>query len=276
MATIPLALRSSTLDDQVDYPTSDGRPMGETDLHRREMMDLISILEDRYADRPDVYVSGNLLVHYEQGNKKKHLSLDVLVVFGVPKEPPRLSYKIWLEGKGLDVVIEITSKSTRKEDQHQKLALHRDVLKVPEYFQFDPTEDYLRPSLQGMKLVDGRYEAITPVAGRIPSEVLGLHLERSGVDLRFYDPVSGHRLPTRREAMLEAARQAEESARQAEQAIRREAGAIREARSSARREAKAVRLANEAAQREAEAIAESARLRHEIEELRRRLGGQDA
>lgn len=38
----------------IDYPTSDGKPMGETDLHRQDMIDVIQTLEDHYADRPDV------------------------------------------------------------------------------------------------------------------------------------------------------------------------------------------------------------------------------
>ena len=38
----PMATTSRrSADREVDYPTSDGKPMGETDLHRDEMMDLI-------------------------------------------------------------------------------------------------------------------------------------------------------------------------------------------------------------------------------------------
>ena len=53
------------------YPTSDGRPMGETDLHRRVMFDLIESLTMFYAGQK-VYVSGNLLLFYEPGNKRRH------------------------------------------------------------------------------------------------------------------------------------------------------------------------------------------------------------
>ncbi len=35
--------------------------------------------------------------------------------------------------------------------------------------------------------------------GRLPSAVLGLHLERSGFDLRSYDPAQRRWLPTPRE-----------------------------------------------------------------------------
>ena len=41
--------------------------MAETDLHRRDMTDAIQELEDHFADQPRVYVSGNLLLYYEEG-----------------------------------------------------------------------------------------------------------------------------------------------------------------------------------------------------------------
>ena len=133
----------------VEYPTSDGKPMAETDLHRQVMVDVIETLQDHFAADPQVYVTGNLLLYYEEGNPRKHVSPDVFVVHGVPKLPPRDYYLLWKERKPPEVVIEITSKTTRREDQTKKLTLYRDVLKVREYFQFDPTEDYLKPPFQG-------------------------------------------------------------------------------------------------------------------------------
>ncbi len=175
--------------------------MAETDLHRQDMVDLIETLQDHFAGDPQVYVTGNLLLYYEEGNPRKHVSPDVFVVHGVPKLPPRDYYLLWKERKAPEVVIEITSKTTRREDQNKKLALYRDVLQVPEYFQFDPTEDYLKPSLQGHRLVDGDYQPIPLVHGRIPSKILGLHLERDGRALRLYNPATAVRLPTREEAL---------------------------------------------------------------------------
>ncbi len=185
----------------VDYPAGDGKPMAETDLHRQVMVDVILTLEDFFARDPQVYVTGNLLLFYEEGNRRKHVSPDVFVVRGVPKLPPRDYYLLWKEKKSPEVVIEITSKTTRREDQTKKRTLHQEVLRVLEYFQFDATEDYLNPSLQGHRLVHGDYEPIPLVAGRIPSEILGLHLERDGTSLRLYNPATGTRLLTREEAL---------------------------------------------------------------------------
>ena len=196
-------------DREIKYPTRDGRPLGETELHRKKLVDLIDTLEDHFAPDPNVYVSGNLLVFYERGNRRKHVSPDVFVVRGVPKLPIRDNYLIWREGKAPEVVIEITPKSTRREDERKKSTLYRDVMKIPGYFLFDPTEDYLKPHFQGFRLEGGEYMPITPVAGRLPSEVLGLHLERSGVDLRLYDPAQGRWLPTPRERAESERRRAE-------------------------------------------------------------------
>jgi Uma2 family endonuclease len=172
--------------------------MAETDLHYHVITDSRSALELLYTDEPNVYVSGNLLLFYEPENKRKHIAPDIFVVKGV-KQRQRDNYLVWAEGKGPDAAIEITSKSTRKEDTSKKFKIYRDKLKVREYFLFDPRGDYLRPKLQGFRLSRGEYVAITPVAGRLPSNVLGLHLEDNDVQLRFWDPKTGKWLPTLRE-----------------------------------------------------------------------------
>ena len=194
----------ATTGREVKYPTSDGRPMAETPLHMQEMIDLIETLQDHFAEDPDVYVWGNMMLFYVEGDPRKHISPDVFVVRGVSKFVVRDYYQTWKEGKAPDLAVEITSKSTRREDQKTKFILYRDVLKVPEYFLFDPTEDYLKPPLQGQHLADGEYIPIPPIDGRIPSAVLGLQLEREGPHLRLYNPVTGRRLLTRLERINEA------------------------------------------------------------------------
>src|SRR5207248_9202588 len=132
---------------EIEYPTGDGKPMAETEIHRNDATDLIQSLEDYYAHEPRICISGNLLMYYEEGDRRKHVSPDVFVVRGVEKRE-RIHYLVWKEGKGPDLVIEITSKTTRREDKKKKWELYRDILGVSEYFLFDPTEDYLKPPLQ--------------------------------------------------------------------------------------------------------------------------------
>ena len=184
MATVPSQRRTR----EIDYPTSDGKPMAETELHLEEMIDSIQVLKDYYAGEPNVHVGGNLLLYYEEGNPRKHVAPDVFVALNVPKEPLRDYYLVWKEGKAPDFIVEITSKSTRAEDRKKKFDIYRTILKVAEYFLFDPTEDYLKPPLQGFRLAGDDYSPIEPIDGRLPSQVLGLHLERDGQKLRFFNP----------------------------------------------------------------------------------------
>jgi hypothetical protein len=132
---------------------------------------------------------------------------DVFVVKGVAKHI-RDNYLVWQEGKGPDIAIEFTSKTTQEEDLESKFAIYEQKLRVPEYFLFDPKCEYLDPPFQGYRLRGGKYVAIRPVKGRLPSQVLGLHLERQGVHLRFFDPTPGRWLLTANErlALAEAGR----------------------------------------------------------------------
>src|SRR5258708_6042433 len=131
------AIMAATATKPIEYPTSDGKPMAETDVHRDIMVESIDKLKGRYADQEDVYVSGNLLVFFERGNPRRFRAPDTFVVFGVPKHD-RLHYKIFEEGKAPDVVFEYTSKTTQREDMRDKFVIYRDIWKVKEYFLFDP------------------------------------------------------------------------------------------------------------------------------------------
>jgi Uma2 family endonuclease len=201
----------------IDYPSGDGLPMAETPLHRQNLTDQIAMLSAWFAGEPQVYVSGNMFVYYVRGNRNKHVAPDVFVVRGVPKDRPRKTYRIWEEGKSLDAVIELTSQSTREEDEEDKFILYRDELRVPEYFLFDPYAEYLVPPLKGYRLIRRKYVPIQPVAGRLPSEVLGLHLSADGPVLRLYDPAAGRWLLTPAERIAEA----EAAKEQADAEIRR-------------------------------------------------------
>lgn len=203
------------------YPTYAKYPMPETDLHRDLMVALICSLQWHFRDDPNVYVSGNLLVFYEPGNRRRHISPDVFFVRGVEKRQ-RLNYLIWEEARAPQVVIDLTSSTTQRNDQTTKLERYRDVLKVREYFLFDPFGDYLDPRLQGYRLRKGEYHPIVAVHGRLPSRELGLHLERDGNEVRLWNPDTEAWLPTdleRAAAETERADAEAERARQAEQSI---------------------------------------------------------
>lgn len=202
------ATSPSPLTTPIIYPESDGKPMAETDVHRDAMIATITTLTEFFRERSDVYVAGNLLLYYEEGNPSASVAPDAFVVFGVPKRQRR-TYKLWEEGQAPAVVVEVTSRSTRLEDLGTKRALYKS-LGVREYFLFDPLEEYLRPPLQGFRLADGDLVRFQPDAsGDLISETLGMILRREGPHLRLVDRRTGEAL-LRPEEVAAARRAAEE------------------------------------------------------------------
>ena len=224
---------------EIDYPDSDGKPMAESDPARDYLIYGVEALKYYYRNQEQVYVSGNLLIYYEQGNPKAVVSPDVFVVFGVSNQSRR-SYKFWEENnKAPDFVIEITSKSTVSQDQGLKKGLYA-FLGVTEYFQYDPSGDYLNPALKGYRLVSENYVPIQPTilpSGELSfsSEVLSLQLQLQSGKLRFYDPIIQETLLTYLE--VEQARQTAEQARQAAEQARQAAEQARQTAEQARLDA---------------------------------------
>lgn len=182
----------------VEYPDSDGRPMGETDLHRDAMVRHIELLKRFYAGQ-EVYVSGDLLLFYVQGDPKKFIVPDAFIVKGL-RQVRRRSFRLWNERIAPQLVIETTSKKTKKKDLHVKPKIYSQI-GVHEYFMYDPTCDYLDPPLQGYRLVNGEYLAIEPDSnGGLMSEELGLSLVIEKDELEFVRLDTGERLLTSEEA----------------------------------------------------------------------------
>jgi Uma2 family endonuclease len=202
---------------RIDYPERDGKPVGETDVHRDELLGLVSALDEHFRADPQVYVSGNLMFYYEEGLPSSVVSPDVFVVRGVAKGRRRI-YKLWEEQVPPALVIELSSRSTRLEDSGNKKALYA-MLGVQEYYLFDPLEEYLRPPLQGFRLERGEYLRLEPAAdGALFSAALGLWLRREGSHLALFDAETNARLlspPEQQAARLAAEQQAAEALAQA-------------------------------------------------------------
>jgi len=188
--------RDLKLNPIIEYPEEDFEPMPEGDKQRRNLSYTTEALRLWFESQQNIYVSGNLFIFYEQNKPEKRIAPDTFVVFGMDSYD-RTSYKVWEEnGKVPDFVLEITSKGTVAKDQRQNPLIYRD-LGVKEYFQYDPTGEYLKPnSLQGLRLEQGQYVEIAPVI--LPDDALSLHSQVLGLDLhlylnrgfRFYDPTS--------------------------------------------------------------------------------------
>ena len=223
-------------------PESDGKPMAETDDHRDIMMDVLDTLEERFRADEQVYISGNIFVYYrDETGEMQAVAPDILAVRGVQKKKRRI-YNIEKEGKAPEFVLELTSLSTKKEDLGNKRFVYAN-LGVKEYFIFDPFGDTIRPALRGFRLESGDY---LPIVGtRLKSEVLGLELRLEEGLLRLYDFKKDQRLLTRAES--HAARRAAEAKVMVA-------------------EAKAIAAETKATAAEAE----NARLREDLEKLRKK------
>ena len=179
-----MTLSIPPLKTPIVYPDTDGAPMAESDPARDYLIYAVEALSLYFQDREDVYVSGNLFIYYKQGIPDAVVAPDVFVVFGV-SDRKRLSYKVWQEGgKTPDFVLEVTSATTRNSDEEEKPQKYAQM-EVAEYFQYDPTGDYLQPQLKGSRLVNGKYQSLR---GEVLEDgTLSIHSQALGLDLRLVD-----------------------------------------------------------------------------------------
>lgn len=264
--TKPPAVKGPKSLTAIHYPESDGKPVGETDFHIAALFHLWQALRFHYRNDPNVYVAGNMLFYYEEGNPAEFKVPDIFVVKGIAKHDRRV-YKLWEEKAAPCVVFEITSRSTRLDDLGTKRALY-EMLGVREYYLFDPLDEYLRPRLQGHKLVAGMYQPLKPsLDGSLLSRELGLVLRAESKLLRLVDPATGASLPT----LDEAVDQMEDALETARSEMRRAYLAAQRAEAEAQRAEAQAKQAEEEAQRANAAEQRAAQLEAEIERLRRLL-----
>jgi Uma2 family endonuclease len=216
--SIPV-LAASSRDE--GYPSEREEKMPQTEWHRILLGLLLQSLQWHYRAEPRVVATGDMFVYWRPGDNTAFVAPDVFVSLDAERRLRR-RWLTWQDGS-LDCVIELLWDSTVGSDLGEKVEVYRDELGVREYFVFDPEGGLMTPRLRGYRLVGGEYEAIEASDGRLASEVLGLHLEQRGNEVRLWDPVTQSIVPTdgeRAEAEA-AARQAEAAARQAaEQRIR--------------------------------------------------------
>ena len=196
--------------EEIEYPESDGQPMGETDLHRNWMIRIFDLLSCRYRGQ-STYVGCDLLLYYQEGAPTRFIVPDIFVALGCAPGLRRV-FKIWEEGQAPDVAFEVTSRSTRREDTVFKPRAYAGI-GVKEYFVYDPTGDYLEPALRGFRLTGESYTVIEPdQSGVLPCQELGLGLCLEAGRLVMHDVRTGQLLLTEAEAERQAREAAEQRA----------------------------------------------------------------
>ena len=260
--------QSNSFSSEVEYPESDGEPLGETDSHVSAIVYLLGALRFLFRNLADIYVAADMLFYYVEGKPTIYKVPDVFVVKGVGKHKRRV-WKIWEEKISPTVIFEITSLSTGRVDTDEKKLLYA-RLGVQEYYLFDPLGEYLKPRFQGFRLVNGRYESIRTERDRsIVSRELDAILRPEGEMLRVIDRTTGQPVPT----IDEAVERVDEALEQLEIETER----LRLETERAQAEAERAQAETERAQAEAEradaAETELARVRAELEQLKRQQTG---
>src|SRR5262245_46000803 len=130
--------------DGVYYPAEEKRTVPLTGAAVRLIFYFYAALRRLlYSRHAEVYVGADQFIYYEPGEVKKRVAPDGYVCFGVPKEPERDVWRTWEEGVAPRLVIEVSSKDSRKEDREVKLPLYRDILRCHEYLIYDEPRDEL-------------------------------------------------------------------------------------------------------------------------------------
>lgn len=171
--------------DDIFYPESDGKQMGETDFHIQTITYLYQALSAFFASETNVKVSADIMFYYEENNPRKVFAPDVMVVKGVGNHPRR-TYKLWEEKQFPQVIFEISSRKTWGDDLNKKWLLYQQF-GVKEYYIFDPEYDYLPEPLIAYRLKKGELRQVPVKNQKIFSEELGLEIVDTGAGLRLFN-----------------------------------------------------------------------------------------
>lgn len=164
------------------YPDSDGKPMADHTLQFRWIVTIEGGLDALFADRPDVFVAGDLHWYPVEGEPKICQAPDALVAFGRPKGY-RGSYKQWKEdGIPPQVVFEVLSPNNTPTEMLRKLAFY-DKYGVEEYYYYDPDN----VELLGWQRQGGKLQSIPSMQGWV-SPLLRIRFAIAEGDLQIFRP----------------------------------------------------------------------------------------
>ena len=250
---------AASLPGEVTY---DELAMPEGDRHSKAKARVLDALRGYFTrQRRRIYLAQEMPTYYPG---EPRFAPDLLAVLDV-EDVDRDKWVVSAEGKGLDWVLEVHVGGDRKKDAERNVARYA-RLGIPEYFLYDRA----RNRLAAYRLASpdaGVYTPIVPNHGLYESRVLGLEVQVEQDRLRFYAGTAllleSDELIVRLQAMADdAQRRAAEEAQ-----LREEETRLREEEQRLREEE--TRRREEAEQRRDAAEQENARLRAEIDRLKR-------
>ena len=244
--------------DPVHYPESDGRFLPE---NRLQALAIISVRNDlglHLKDTPNAVLEGNQFIYYRPGDRTGWVAPDVYVLLDHVWKC-RSPYRIWVEGKVPDFVLEVISPKSKIRTRVDTKALYS-KLGVREYFVFQPNEAWPGNRLVGYRLWGGEYVELRPDPRSGPerelrSETLGVSLRIAGPLIRVRNLDTGKDYLSHEELarVAEAARARAEAARARAEAARARAEEAKARTEAAKARTKAAKARTEAAKARTEA-----------------------
>ncbi len=156
-----------------------------------------------YPHHPDIIIGSEIPIYYGERDsitrRFSHIRPDILIALNVDAAAirRRVGYDPVQNGKPPDVVVEIASPSTYRNDMGRKRDIYQ-MLLVPEYWRFDPTGgEMFGQAVIGERLVGGQYQRLPLLrydgggVGSI-SPLLNLNFRYRGNELfTIHDPATG-------------------------------------------------------------------------------------
>ena len=169
------------MDEDIDYPSSDGKRMAEDTLQADWIMKLHGNLGWLFHKEPNVFVAADLLWYPVEGEPGIRHAPDAMVALGRPKGH-RGAYLQWKEGAvAPQVVFEVLSHCIEPAEFQRIEDFYRHY-GVEEFYWYDPW----RKKLGGRLRRGDDLEPIPNLDGWV-SPLLGVRFEMSG-DLTIYHP----------------------------------------------------------------------------------------
>ncbi len=125
------------LDEDILFPSGDGKPMAENTEQYRWIVIIKENLEVLFAGDDNVFIAGDLLWYPVRSKIISPTAPDVMVIFGRPKGK-RSSYRQWNEENiPPQIVFEILSPSNNADEMERKLEFYN-TYGVEEYYIYNP------------------------------------------------------------------------------------------------------------------------------------------
>ena len=253
-ASVVAALPGEVTDAEIAMP--------EGERHFQAKVRALDALRGYFTrQRRRIYLAAEMPTYYPA---EPRFAPDLFAVLDAD-DTVRDKWVVSAEGKGLDWVLEVHVGGDRKKDAERNVARYA-RLGIPEYFLYDRASNRL--AVYRLATPDAKvYTPVLPNHGLYESRVLGLDVEVDNDRLRFYSGTAllleSEELIARIQGMCDIAQRRAEA-----EALRREE-AERSRDEEARRREEAERSRDEEARRREEAEQEIARLRAELERLKR-------